>query len=67
MTYTTIQHPKSGEVYAAQLDRDGHILRAAGPLASTDSRDPDSLRDWIDNSFDADEDGAWLNEEMVAQ
>lgn len=66
MTYTTIQHPVSGETYAVELGPEGQLARAAGPLHHTDATDADSLRAWIDNQpgDDAREDAAWLRGQL---
>lgn len=56
-TWTDLQY---GGTYAVEIDEQDSVVRAAGPLHHGDSRDPDSLRGWIDNNFDASGDGAWV-------
>ena len=69
MTYTTIRHPRSGETYAAEIDDDGQIVRAFGPLHHSDPTDPESLRDIIDNqmSDDVRDSAAWLTRETSTE
>ena len=69
MDYTTIQHPRTGEVYAVEIDDDGQIVRAAGPLYWTDPRDSDSLQDIIDNQIGdtARDDAVWLTRELAIE
>lgn len=64
MSYTTIKHPTSGEVYAVELDDESRIIRAAGPLHHSDPTDTGSLQDYLDNqvSEDVEMDAAWLQD-----
>jgi hypothetical protein len=78
-TFQTLQfrqHPKSGEIFAVEVD--AHtlaILRAVGPCRQTEAGlcDPDGvrldredlIRDWLDNvGVAAVDDAAWLVREI---
>lgn len=63
--YTVITHPRSGERYAAEVDKI-RVLRAYGPLAHNETADKQDLRNMIDNQPDrqAEDDAAWLNGEL---
>ncbi|MGH2456852.1 MAG: hypothetical protein ACRDHD_11430 [Candidatus Limnocylindria bacterium] len=64
-SYTTIQHPTSGENYAVEIDGLGDVVRAAGPLHHSDPTDPTSLRDLLDNQgHESEDDGTWLREQL---
>lgn len=53
-------HPRSGDLYAVRRAA-GVIIEAAGPVASDDPLDDDSLYQWLSNHADtAAEDGEWL-------
>lgn len=69
MDYTTIQHPRTGEVYAVEIDDDGQIARATGPLHPTDPRDPQSVEWHLDNQDEDEtrEDAAWLKRELAIE
>lgn len=64
-TYETRKHPKSGETYACEIDEDGTIIRAAGPLYHKDATDEDSLYSWISNADYPTITGQWLQAELA--
>lgn len=66
-TYTTIKHPRSGEVYAVEIGGSPEsVVRAAGPLHYKDPTDAESIRDYLDNQpqEDTEENGQWLQAEL---
>lgn len=61
---TAMRHPKSGDLFAVEVDDDGQVVRAAGPLHHALPDDEQTLREWLDNAPDADLDGEWLAREV---
>ncbi len=64
MTYTTIRH--RGDLYAAELNDNGRVVRAVGPLHYTEARQA-SLEAFIHNAkpWEAEADGTWLQRELT--
>ena len=68
-TITTINHPKSGETFAIEINTDGDIIHAAGPLHYSDPTDTVSLQGWLDNAItdgNSAADAAWLTAALWA-
>jgi hypothetical protein len=67
--FTTLQHPRSGEIYGVKLDLEtGRVIWSFGPLDRKEKEyDEEQIEDLLMNQPDEgemEEDAAWLQEEV---
>ena len=64
-SYTTVQHPKSGDTYAVERDPHGKIIAVAGPMDDSEGT-LEEIIGYLSNATteDREDDAEWLRHEL---